>query len=341
MIAVLHNGAKSIEDPLYVMAKDYGSVQIKTEKLGNNKDIQTMSIKDYFRACRENYNSSSGTCRFGPIRAISIVGKTGEEVSIYHETYLKSMEKIPILNCLLPWGKMSNTPGVDPMTSNDGPIMWARPGEQIFQPNSDTALSTKKRKILIGCSQTNKDGSGTPPSREFPTNTGTMRTASGSLIFPGMGMATDFSHSGIRRRDTREKFIQDFTPAHADHVDEPHIRQTGWAVGVLKHPNYTKKEGPNRAVKRVICFDARSFYDMIEPMELNLMNNPADQCNKFIDQQRLNYLRSMGIKYAEFDLYHNDIYILPRYVIHQFRSTGHVVSMAWHVRIKEKHLRIF
>lgn len=344
VLGVIHNAAKDLEDPLYVMARDHGSTMIKTEKIDNEKDISTISIRNYFRACRQFYNSSSSTTRYGPMRAVSMVGKTGEEVAIYHEEYIQSMEKIPLLKAMLPWGKFSiYADDPEPLKSNDGPILWTRPGEQIFQTAGEgKTLTEKRRKVLVGKDAIKKikiqdemDNSGSNSESE-PTNSRNNSNAASTAVYPGFSMIT--ATSG-RSRGAREKIITDFTPVHGDHVDEAHLRQTGWAVAVLKAPNYTIRSGPNKAVKRVIAFDARSYYDMIEPMEMDMMRMPCCQSKKFIDHQRLTLLRSQGIKYSEFDLYHNDIYIIPRYCMHQFRSIAHVASMAWHIRIRDLHLK--
>lgn len=87
--------------------------------------------------------------RCGPMRQISLVGAVHEEAGGYFPDILDMLEEDPFLKYTSPWGEMSCVDLDDRAKSNDGPILWIRPGEQMVPANDLRGSPMKRRRYTF------------------------------------------------------------------------------------------------------------------------------------------------------------------------------------------------
>ncbi|KAM3171963.1 hypothetical protein ACTXT7_015518 [Hymenolepis weldensis] len=129
-IGIVHGAAKHVPELVHYIGNHHPNLIVSTSPLETKNATSTITAKEFSENVFRTY--VNGCYRYGPMHAISLVGTKGEERGKFCDDVLEMIARDPFLGLVLPWGKLSSLSSMDPKQSNDGPILWVRPGEQAL-----------------------------------------------------------------------------------------------------------------------------------------------------------------------------------------------------------------
>ena len=130
VLSVVHGAVRYMPELLGYLRDEHSSVVVQVGSLTKAATVTTTTLGEYCDEVESTY--AEGTYRSGPLNHISLVGTVSEETGGYFKDLITLLEQSPVLARSLPWGPLSQLELSQPTESNDGPILWARPGEQLI-----------------------------------------------------------------------------------------------------------------------------------------------------------------------------------------------------------------
>ena len=143
VMGIVHGAVAYLPELVEYFGVHHPTLTAKVSSLYKKSDIETLKMEEFCQKVHSTY--SSGTYRSGPLLQFSLVGTVHEESGGYFPDFLDLLEQCLFLKETMPWGSFSALNLSDRVKSNDGPILWVRPGEQVI-PTADMSKSPYKKR---------------------------------------------------------------------------------------------------------------------------------------------------------------------------------------------------
>lgn len=143
VMGIVHNSAAYLPELVEYFGVHHPNLVVKVASLYKKSDLETLKMAEFLERVQSTY--ACGTYRSGPLLQFSLVGTVQEESGGYFPEFLDLLEQCLFLKETMPWGSFSALHLSDRNKSNDGPILWVRPGEQVV-PTAESKSPYKKRR---------------------------------------------------------------------------------------------------------------------------------------------------------------------------------------------------
>ena len=143
VMGIIHNAAAYLPELVHYFGEHHPNLTVKVSSLYKKSDLETIKMDEFLQRVQSSY--SHGTYRAGPLLQFSLVGTVQEESGGFFPEFLDLLEQCLFLKETMPWGSFSTLHLTDRNKSNDGPILWVRPGEQVI-PTAESKSPYKKRR---------------------------------------------------------------------------------------------------------------------------------------------------------------------------------------------------
>lgn len=143
VMGIVHNSAAYLPELVEYFGVHHPNLVVKVASLYKKSDLETLKMAEFLERVQSTY--ACGTYRSGPLLQFSLVGTVQEESGGYFPDFLDLLEQCLFLKETMPWGSFSALHLSDRNKSNDGPILWVRPGEQVV-PTAESKSPYKKRR---------------------------------------------------------------------------------------------------------------------------------------------------------------------------------------------------